>query len=170
MLRLTKKADYGLMALKYLAEQGEPESKPSRAGSASTHTAAAFSAKDIAEAYHIPAQLLAKILQTLAKAGILVSHAGTNGGYALARPASKISAFEVIRAIDGPLFITSCITIHGTCDLAGHCTIKEPLRKVNDSIKDLLSGLSVADLIEPPDPAHSQSNAPVGQGLISISV
>jgi Rrf2 family protein len=159
MLRLTKKADYGLMALKYLAEQAlVPGGKAT----------AAQSAKDIADAYHIPPQLLAKILQTLARAGLLVSHAGTNGGYALARPASEISAFEVIRAIDGPLFITSCITIHGTCDLAGHCTIKEPLRKVNDSIKDLLSAIRIADLIEVPD-ADGQ-NAMVGGGLVSIAV
>src|ERR1035437_5451111 len=134
MLRLTKKADYGLMALKFLAEQ------PNNVGKQSP---AAQSAKDIAQAYHIPSPLLAKILQTLARAGLLVSHAGTNGGYALARPANEISAFEVIRAIDGPLFITSCITIHGTCDLAGHCTIKEPLRKVNDSITDLLSKIHI---------------------------
>jgi Rrf2 family protein len=154
MLRLTKKADYGLMALKYLAEQ--------TGGSA-------HSAKDIAEAYHIPAQLLAKILQTLAKAGLLVSHAGTNGGYALSRPATDITAFEVIRAIDGPLFITSCITIHGACDLAGHCTIKEPLRKVNDSIKDLLNGIRIADLIEAGDADHAGS-APMGGGLVSIAV
>ena len=79
---------------------------------------------------------------------MLVSHAGTNGGYALSRPATEISAFEVIRAIDGPLFITSCITIHGACDLTSTCTIKEPLRKVNDSIKDLLSGIHIADLVE----------------------
>src|SRR6201987_2425441 len=66
MLRLTKKADYGLMALKYLAEHpGE----------------ASLSAKDIAEAYHIPPQLLAKILQQLAREGLLQSHAGMNGGY-----------------------------------------------------------------------------------------
>ena len=132
MLRLTKKADYGLMALKYLAEQVALSGRD-----------VAQSAKDIAEAYHIPPQLLAKILQTLAKAGLLVSHAGTNGGYALARSAKEITAFEVIRAIDGPLFITSCITIHGTCDLVGHCTIKEPLRKVNDSIKELLDGIKI---------------------------
>ncbi len=155
MLRLTKKADYGLMALKYLAEQ------------ATGATPAAQSAKDIAQAYHIPPPLLAKILQTLARAGLLVSHAGTNGGYALAKPASQISAFEVIRAIDGPLFITSCITIHGTCDLAGHCTIKEPLRKVNDSIKDLLSNIYISDLVEMAEGAHSD-DAAVGAGLITI--
>jgi Rrf2 family protein len=162
MLRLTKKADYGLMALKYLAEQTGPASS----GDAS----AAQSAKDIAEAYHIPAQLLAKILQTLAKAGLLVSHAGTNGGYALARPAGAITAFEVIRAIDGPLFITSCITIHGTCDLAGHCTIKEPLRKVNDSIKDLLNGITISDLIDPADSVRAADEAAVGSGLVTIAV
>src|SRR5580658_9878001 len=141
MLRLTKKADYGLMALKYLAEQAEL--RPA----AQSEKETAQSAKDIAEAYHIPPQLLAKILQTLAKAGLLVSHAGTNGGYALSRSAKEITAFEVIRAIDGPLFITSCITIHGACDLTSTCTIKEPLRKVNDSIKDLLSGIHIADLV-----------------------
>jgi Rrf2 family protein len=160
VLRLTKKADYGLMALKYLAEQSAADSEQGTA----------FSAKDIAEAYHIPPQLLAKILQTLAKAGLLISHAGTNGGYALSRPASEISAFEVIRAIDGPLFITSCITIHGPCDLVGHCTIKEPLRKVNDSIKDLLSGIKVADLIEAAEAEPAGSNTPVGGGLVSIAL
>ena len=75
MLRLTKKADYGHMALKYLAEHSDE---------------ASLSAKDIAEAYHIPPQLLAKILQRLAKVGILRSHAGMNGGYALARDARQL--------------------------------------------------------------------------------
>jgi Rrf2 family protein len=156
MLRLTKKADYGLMALKYLAEQSI----------ASGSGVVAQSAKDIAEAYHIPPQLLAKILQTLARAGILVSHAGANGGYSLARPSSDISAFEVIRAIDGPLFITSCITIHGACDLAGHCTIKEPLRKVNDSITELLSGIHISDLVEPSEAVASA----IGSGLVTIAL
>jgi Rrf2 family protein len=165
MLRLTKKADYGLMALKYLAEQAGP----APAAEPDAHVSLAQSAKDIAEAYHIPPQLLAKILQTLAKAGILVSHAGTNGGYALARPAVQITAFEVIRAIDGPLFITSCITIHGACDLTSHCTIKEPLRKVNDSIKDLLSGIRISDLIETPENRPGNAVA-VGGGLISIAL
>jgi Rrf2 family protein len=160
MLRLTKKADYGLMALKFLAEQTHAPAPAS----------APASAKDIADAYHIPPQLLAKILQTLARSGLLISSAGTNGGYSLARPATQISAFEVIRAIDGPLFITSCITIHGTCDLAGHCTIKEPLRKVNDSIKDLLSAIRIADLAETPDPDHQPAGASVGSGLITIAV
>ena len=132
MLRLTKKADYGLMALKFLAEHADE---------------ASLSARDIAEAYHIPPQLLAKILQRLAKVGILRSHAGMSGGYSLLK--REISAFEVIHAIDGPLFITSCGTSDSSCDLTDSCTIKEPLARVNDSISGLLRSISIADLAEP---------------------
>lgn len=145
MLRLTKKADYGLMALKYLAEHPNESS---------------LSARDIAEAYHIPPQLLAKILQRLAKVGILRSHAGMSGGYSLEKNPREISAFEVIHAIDGPLFITSCGTSHNSCDLTDSCTIREPLARVNDSISGLLRSISIADLAEP--------SAEKAQELISI--
>lgn len=133
MLKLTKKADYGLMALKYLAEHPETP---------------AFSAKDLADAYGIPAQLLAKILQRLTKTGLLRSHAGMNGGYALARDARLISAFEVIRAIDGPLFITSCFKGAKSCELTPSCTIKEPLARVNETISGVLRSISIQDLID----------------------
>ena len=137
MLRLTKKADYGLMALKYLAEH---PGLPSQ------------SAKDISDAYGIPPQLLAKILQRLTKVGLLKSHAGINGGYSLSRDAASITAFEVIHAIDGPLFITSCGPSTGSsraCDLLESCTIKEPLSKVNDTISGVLKGIRIADLVDP---------------------
>lgn len=134
MLRLTKKADYALMALKHLAENSVP----------------AQSAKEIAEAYHIPPPLLAKILQTLARSGLVISHAGIHGGYVLGRPASQISAFEVIHAIEGPLFITSCTTTHGDCELTRSCTVKEPLQKLNDTIRELLTKLRISDLCDAP--------------------
>jgi Rrf2 family protein len=134
MLRLTKKADYGLMALKFLAERADMPS---------------VSAKDIAEAYGIPPQLLAKILQRLTKSGLLKSHAGTNGGYALSRAPETITAFEVIVSIDGPLFITSCDTGPRGCDLTDSCTVKEPLQKVNESITSVLQAIRVSDLCEP---------------------
>lgn len=134
MLKLTKKADYGLIAMRHLAEHADEGS---------------CSAKDVAEAYAIPPEVLAKILQRLAKAGLLHSQHGMNGGYTLARPASQISAYEVIRAIDGPLFITSCITVRGECDQTERCTIREPLRKVNQSIEDVLKKIKIAEMTEP---------------------
>jgi Rrf2 family protein len=132
MLKLTKKADYGLIAVKHLAEQGPNGS---------------CSAKDISAAYRIPAEALAKILQRLAKAKLLVSHHGTNGGYALARDARQISALEVIRAIDGPLFITSCLPHESSgCEQSECCNIREPLRQVNESIRALLEDIKIADM------------------------
>src|SRR5258708_33933844 len=94
MLKLTKKADYGLIALKHLVVHG-PESS---------------SAKEIAEMYGIPLSLLSKILQKLVKNGFLRSEHGTNGGYRLAREAPDITPLEVIRSIDGPLFLAACFT------------------------------------------------------------
>lgn len=133
MLKLTKKADYGLMAMKHLAEHAD---------------SGACSAKDVAEAYGIPSEALAKILQRLVKAGLLNSQHGMNGGYTLARDPAAISAFEVIRAIDGPLFITSCVTVRGECDQSGRCTIREPLRRVNQSIEEVLRGISISEMRE----------------------
>jgi Rrf2 family protein len=136
MLKLTKKADYGLMAMKHLAEHADQ---------------GAFSAKDVAEAYGIPPEALAKILQKLVKAGLLHSQHGMNGGYTLAREAGSISAFEVIRAIDGPLFITSCISVRGECGQSDRCTIREPLRRVNQSIEDVLKGITISEMREAPE-------------------
>ena len=126
----------------------------------------AVSAKRIAEEFHIPPERLAKILQRLAKVGILRSHAGMSGGYSLLKSPRDISAFEVIHAIDGPLFITSCGTSDDGCDLTDSCTIKEPLARVNDSISDLLRRIRISDLAEPADAAHPRS----GSELITIQL
>lgn len=134
MLKLTKKADYGLIALRHLA------SAPG----------ATASAKDIADAYRLPVPLLAKVLQKLTKSGILRSLPGTNGGYKLARDARRISALEVIRAIDGPVILTHCFTEHGTCDQSENCTVREPLRKVHEAILELLGNFTITDLAEAP--------------------
>ena len=127
MSKLTKKADYGLIAVKHLAECGQ----------------GACSAKDMAEAYGMPQEALAKILQRLVKTGLLQSQHGTNGGYALARDPRSITAFEVIKSIDGPVLITSCTTKHGDCEQSLKCTVREPLRKVNESIQEVLSRITI---------------------------
>lgn len=133
MLKLTKKADYGLIALKHLATSGP---------------GAATSAKEIAETYGVPLPLLAKILQKLAKQGFVLSEHGTNGGYRLAREAKRINALEVIRAIDGPVILTSCFTEHGACGHAERCNVREPLRKIHEGILGLLANITIADMAD----------------------
>src|ERR1700732_3262539 len=124
------------MAMKHLAEHSTEGSR---------------SAKDVSNAYGIPPEALAKILQRLAKAGLLHSQHGTNGGYTLARPAHTISAFEVIKAIDGPLFITSCVTVRGECGQSDRCTIRERLRKGNESIEQGLKNIKISQRQEDPE-------------------
>jgi Rrf2 family protein len=144
MLKLTKKADYGLMAMKHLAEHADH---------------GACSAKDVAEAYSIPQEALAKILQRLAKVGLVRSQHGMNGGYTLTRDPKMISAFEVIKAIDGPLFITSCVTVRGECGQSERCTIREPLRKVNESIEQVLKNIKISQMKEEPEVLEVKSQA-----------
>jgi Rrf2 family protein len=133
MLKLSKKSDYALIAVRHLA----------------THqTARSCSAADIAEVYGISAGLLAKILQRLAKHGLVTARHGSGGGYQLARSPKEISALEVISAVDGPLMITSCITSHGNCDQSTTCTVREPLRRVNDSILQVLRSVTISQMSE----------------------
>jgi FeS assembly SUF system regulator len=133
MMKFSKKADYGLIALKHLAvHSGE----------------GSYSASDIADMYHMSTPLMAKVLQKLAKDGIVAARHGSSGGYTLARPATDISALDVIRAIEGPLFITSCMTSRGACDVATTCSIREPLRRVNDSILDVLAKVTISQMSE----------------------
>lgn len=130
MLKLTKKADYGLISLKHLA----------------THNGSA-SAKDIADEYGIPLPLLSKVLQKLARTGFLSSEHGTNGGYRLRREPASITTLDVIHAIDGPVFLMSCFT-DSECGVSTRCNVREPLRKVHEGIQQLLAGITIADMCE----------------------
>lgn len=132
MLKLTKKADYGLIALRHLASR--------RGASAST--------KEIADSYHIPLPLLSKVLQKLVRSGLLTSEQGTNGGYRLSRPPQEITTLEAIRAIDGPIILTHCFTEHTDCGQSQSCPVREPLRKVHEGILRLLSGITISDLTQ----------------------
>ena len=101
MLRLSKKADYALMAMKHLALRGDRGSS---------------SAREIAALYDIPIELMAKVLQRLVRRGLLSSHQGTRGGYELARRPTQISVADVIQAIEGPVTVTACSTEENQCE------------------------------------------------------
>ena len=104
MFKLSKKADYGLIAVKHLAMHRDQH---------------ACSATEIAEEYGISTMLMAKVLQKLAREHIVSAKHGASGGYLLAKEPSQISALDVISAIDGPVLITSCVTSHGNCGASG---------------------------------------------------
>jgi Rrf2 family protein len=129
MFQLSKKADYGLIALKHLAQ----------------HSQVSVSAREIASEYRIPAELLAKILQRLVRKGLLLSHQGTHGGYVLARDPSKISIVDVIEALDGPIGITPCER-GSSCEQLEKCSVRDPLMAIRAKMVRILGDTSIYEL------------------------
>ena len=114
MLRFTKRADYGLMAMHYIASHGDE---------------GAVSAKRIAEEFHIPGELLAKILQRLAK-----------------RRPEAITVGQVVRALEGPIEIVSCMTDGDGCPQFQRCNLRRPVQKIQASISRLLDSMTLSEL------------------------
>jgi len=136
MFKLSKKADYGLIAVKHLAMHRSENH--------------ACSANEIAEEYGISTTLMAKVLQKLARNSLVVAKHGSTGGYQLAKDPDRISALDVITAIDGPVLIISCVTSHGNCDASSKCSVREPLRRVNESVMNVLSTVTIAQRCDEP--------------------
>jgi len=131
MIRLSKKADYSLMALKHiLAKESEPSS-----------------AREIAQAYGIPFEVLAKLLQRLTRKGFLVSQHGTRGGYSPARASGAITVRDVLEAIEGPLAMLDCSNPRkGPCDQERNCQVRKPLSRVEQKVLDLLGRTTLREI------------------------
>lgn len=130
MLRFTKRADYGLMAIHYIA----------------FHQAnGAVNVKRIAKEYNIPLELLAKILQRLSKKGLIVSQNGPKGGYVLARVPDRITVGEVVKALEGPVNIASCLQ-STDCPQLDRCNIRRPVRRIQESINRLLDTMTLVEM------------------------
>ena len=139
MLKISKKADYALMALQHIAAVQFGDVTPGRV----------VNTKEIAEEYNIPLELLAKVLQTLAKNALIESHNGPKGGYVLARRAHQITIAQILESIEGPLGITDCSHEKDGefCMQLGNCHIRTPLLKVQDSIAQLLNNMTLQDMM-----------------------
>ena len=146
MLRLSKKADYALMAVRHLALGSGPSSA---------------SAREIAEQYDIPIELMAKVLQRLVRAGLLISTQGTRGGYTLSRPSEAISVADVIQAIDGPFTVTACSSENNDCEQYSKCSIRDPLWQIRERIAATLGTVTIAEMA-----AESAAQVPVAHAAV----
>jgi len=135
LLRFTKRADYGLMAIHFIASHGDD---------------GAVSAKRIAEEFHIPPERLAKILQRLAKKKLITSHNGPKGGYVLTRHPEQITVGQVVRALEGPLSVVSCMSEHDDCPQFARCNLRRPVQKIQASITQVLDSMTLAELAAEP--------------------
>lgn len=136
MLRLTKKTEYALLALRYLG-------RPTADGVA----AAAVSVREISAWYNIPDGLLAKVLQGLKRVGVVTATKGSGGGYRLQRPLTEVPLLQILTAFSGEPGLVECISDnHDTCAQASQCDIKGPLEVLNQAVMQPLQRMSVQDL------------------------
>jgi Rrf2 family protein len=139
VLKFTKRADYGLMAVHFIAAHRDE---------------GAVSAKRIAEEFRIPPERLAKILQRLAKKKLIASHNGPKGGYVLTRHPTEITVGQVVRALEGPVNVVSCMSEHDDCPQFARCNLRRPVQKIQASISHVLDSMTLAELgAEPVAPA-----------------
>jgi Rrf2 family protein len=153
MLNLTKRVDYGLIALTHLAcvERGESENS----------AAARLSVRGMAEAYSMSQPLLANVMKDLARLGFVRSVRGTKGGYELAFPPEQLTVGRVAEALEGPLRLTECVQAQEGhdepgCSVFGNCLIKRSLFLVHMKIRDALYGVTIADLARNAGPVRQQ--------------
>ncbi len=131
MLRLSREADYSLLAMVYIA--ATPEGRLACRG-------------DIAAHYNIPREFLGKVLQKLARHGLIESFRGVQGGYRLARRVEEISLADVIEAVDGPMALVECQRDPCDCPQEQLCTVQETLREVQQEIRRLLGTVTLRQL------------------------
>jgi Rrf2 family protein len=130
MLKLNKKTEYALIALQHMQSKAQNE---------------ITSAKEVAEKFDLPASLLAKVLQQLAKHDIIEPIQGPGGGYRLSKPLEEVKLNDFIEIIEGPVGLVDCLHDPG-CGHIGTCNIRVPIERVNNTIIDLFSNMTLADL------------------------
>ena len=144
MLGLTRKTDYALVALSYLARGWH-------AGDG------ARSAREIAERFNLPLPLLMNILKVLSAAGILRSRRGASGGYELAKAPDQTTVLEVVAAMEGPVRFAACCSqcadlaapeSADDCPIEIRCPIREPIRRLHHRITRFLHAVTLVDLLD----------------------
>ncbi len=132
MIRITRQTDYGIILLAYLA------SMPA----AQVHTA-----REAARECRLPVPMVSKILKTLAREGILVSHRGVKGGYSLARVPDRIMVGDIIGALEGPIGITECSSAPGSCRQEPSCPVRINWLKISHAVRSALDRIPLSEMM-----------------------
>jgi FeS assembly SUF system regulator len=149
MIILSKMADYGVIVATHLAAD------PARR----------MNAAALALETRLPQATVAKVLKSLAHAGVVVGARGASGGYRLARPAAAITVSDVVAAIDGAIGMTQCSVHAPSCERTNFCPTRPHWRRINLAVGEALAAVTLAEMAAPALPslrletAHPQASA-----------
>ncbi|MGQ9367460.1 SUF system Fe-S cluster assembly regulator [Azospirillum sp. ST 5-10] len=134
MIRLSKLTDYAIVVMSEMARQ-----------MGTVHTVS-----HLADRTGVPAPTVAKLMKALAQAGLMTSHRGAAGGYALARPSGAISIADIVTALDGPIALTACVEgADDQCGVESLCPMRGNWEKINTAICAALEQVTLADMMVP---------------------
>jgi Rrf2 family protein len=111
--------------------------------------------REMSKRLRIPSTFLAKLLTSLARAGIVESHRGAGGGYRLAGRADRIRLLSIIEAVEGPLALTRCLKASPSCKHTKACNLTKIFQTAQASITEVLDGVTLADLANETDNQHN---------------
>ncbi len=136
-MNVSTKSEYGLRALIYLAANDDRGAVPAR---------------EIAAEWSVPVKYLEQILKTLKEAHLVESQVGVGGGYRLSRPATLITAGEVIRVLDGRIAPMGCVssTDYVPCEFEPACGLRTLWARTRAAMLGVLDQTTIADLSRPP--------------------
>lgn len=135
MIRLSRLSDYAVLLMTHMARDAD----------------GVHNAHDLADATHLPAPTVSKILATLARENLLESLRGRQGGYRLLSGPEDVSVEAIIAAVDGPIALTLCVEQGpGSCDVEPFCPSANHWHRINSAIRRALSDVSLAELAAPP--------------------
>ena len=133
MLRISKLTDYATVLMTSLAAQG----------------GRVLPASELAERTHLELPTVSKLLKQLAGAGLVESRRGIHGGYLLALRADEISVLDIVVALEGPLGMTECSAVQGSCEHESHCQVRSNWRRISRVIETALASTLLSDMLSP---------------------
>jgi FeS assembly SUF system regulator len=135
MIRISRLTDYGIVLMTHMA----------------AHAERVHNATEVAAEAHLPAPTVSKLLRQLAKEGLLESHRGVKGGYGLARRAEEITVGHIIKALEGPVSITTCTNDSpGECEHEPLCPVRSHWYLINLAVRQALDSVTLADMVAHP--------------------
>ena len=155
-MRLNRKVEYALLALKHLSLQGENGFSSSR---------------EISGSNGIPFDMMAQVLRSLARGGVLKSDQGARGGYSLAKNLEMVSLYDIHKIILGPLYLAHCLNPEPTksCDLISSCSIQKPVDRLNRRFQIFLRSISASELVSDDYEITSADKTPLVSEVEGVS-